>query len=118
MDEIYYPRQLNRPTYLFWRFTHKDIAVLFALFALAVGPAGVWDWYPLGTSIMIWLGIVIADGAVIAIKPRGWPTHVWKSLWQPRALVPGHTFHRCFILSEVPGRKPSFWQQLIRKLRS
>jgi hypothetical protein len=105
MDNIFYPRSLNRPTYLFWRFTHQDIALIFGIFFLTISPSVFIDSYPVLPMMGLVAAYAVYRGAVVTLKPRGWEGHVLKNFFQAKQLNPGHCYRQCFIREKIPGGK-------------
>lgn len=101
MDNIYYPRALNKPTYLFWRYTKEDVlmgGICFVLGNLTSIVGLCPDW----VSWFFFFVYMMYRALILAVKPRGWDVHVLKSIFlHPKYLVPGHHRRRCIVTSNV-----------------
>jgi hypothetical protein len=111
IDNIAYPRNLNRPTYIVWRFTHRDVGLIAAVFIVLYAPVLLWAGYPVGFSTLLGVAFLLYRGVVVAVKPRGWDAHVIEGLLAPRRLVAGHTLRRIFVLDQVT-EKQRWWARL------
>ena len=116
IDTISYPRNLNRPTYIVWRFTHRDVTLIAAVFFGLYLPVVAWSGYPVGAASLLGIAFLLYRGVVVAVKPRGWDLHVLQSWRQPKLLVAGHTLRRILVLPEVSD-EPGRWDKLRRAFR-
>lgn len=106
MDNIPYPRQLNRPSYIVWRFTFSDVKGAGFVFLGATAPTIISTTiYPGWVAFAVTALFLAYRGCVLALKPRGWDVHVITTLLQPKEMVPGHVAPQCIILEHIPKRK-------------
>lgn len=116
IDNISYPRNLNRPTYIIWRFTHRDVGVIAGVFFVLYLPVVLWTNYPVGWASLAGVAFILYRGVVVAVKPRGWDAHVLQGFLAPKQLVAGHTLRRILVRDEV-AVAPGLWEKLRERMR-
>lgn len=113
MDNIHYPRQLNRPTYLVWKWTHHDFTIGFGMLLALIIPGMFVKAIPQEPAVFAAATFMIYRAVIVSTKPRGYDTHIIWSWFQPKQANPGHTHRRIFVVPAIQSRKLGRFSKLI-----